>query len=30
MASAGASDTVTVDDQRSHIKIENLRGEKKY
>jgi hypothetical protein len=26
MASAGASDTVTVDDQRSYIKIENLRA----
>jgi hypothetical protein len=26
MASAGASGTVTVEDQRSYIKIENLRG----
>jgi hypothetical protein len=26
MASAGASGTVTVDDQRSYIKIETLRG----
>jgi len=26
MASAGASGTVTVEDQRSHIEIETLRG----
>jgi transposase len=27
MASAGASGTVTVEDQRSHVKIETLRGQ---
>jgi hypothetical protein len=28
MASAGASGTVTVEDQRSYIKIETLRGKR--